>query len=337
MDVEGRRFGGMTLVGGEPRRVRRVKARTEDPREAEAVIAAAYLPNRIERLGADALDLRLDSLKLDSATVGLVSFGAESRLRTSEAANYHVNVPVTGQVVSRTDDDSETPARPGQATVFMPDRPADIRWGQGATQLCLMIPKDTLEQELEHLQGRPVSRPLVFAPEMDLSGPAARGWRASLDVLLIELSQEPELMSHPRAARQLERLVVDGLLLAQPHNYSDALLRRGRSSGAGPVAAARDLIDDRPEEPWSTSSLAREVHVSVRSLQDGFARQLGVSPMKYVQQVRLRRAHDLLLEASPTETTVTAIAAALGLTHRGRFAAAYRREFAESPADTLRR
>ena len=325
------------MVRSEPQRVRRVTARTEDPREAEAVIASAYLPNRIERLGAGALDLRLDSLELDSATVGLVSFGAESRLRTNEATNYHVNVPVAGEVVSRTGEVTETRAVPGQATVFMPDRPADIRWGRGATQLCLMIPKHTLEQELEHLQGRPVSRPLIFAPEMDLSGPAARGWRASLDVLLIQLTQGPELVSHPRAARQLERLMVDGLLLAQPHNYSDALVRRGRGSGTGPIAAARDLIEERPEEPWSTSTLARAVHVSVRSLQDGFSRQVGVPPMKYVQGARLRRARDRLLEASPTETTVAAVAASLGLTHRGRFAAAYRHEFAESPAETLRR
>ena len=125
--------------------------------------------------------------------------------------------------------------------------------------------------------------------------------------------------------------------LAQPHNYSDALARRDRSSAAGPIATARELVEERPEEPWSTSSLAREVHLSVRSLQEGFSRQLGMSPMKYVQQVRLRRARQLLLGASPTQTTVAAVAESLGLTHRGRFAAAYRREFAESPAETLRR
>jgi len=335
--ARGRSFEGVASVAGEQRLARRVRARTEDPREAEAVIAAAYLPNRIERTGAGALDLRLDSLDLDTATAGLISFGAESRLRTSEATNYHVNIPMAGQVLSRTGDASETRAGPGQGTVFMPYRPADIRWGRGATQLCLMIPKDTLELELEQLQGRPVSRPLVFAQEMDLSGPAASSWRASLDVLVVELTRGPALMSHARAARQVERLVVDGLLLAQPHNYSDALTRRGPSSGSRPVMAARELIEEHPEEAWSTSSLARAVHVSVRSLQDGFSNQLGVPPMKYVQQVRLGRARELLLSASRTETTVAAVAAGLGLTHRGRFAAAYRGEFGESPAETLRR
>ncbi|MCF6376678.1 AraC family transcriptional regulator [Nocardioides KLBMP 9356] len=317
--------------------VRRVTGRTEDPREAEAVIAAAYLPSSVERIGAGPLALRLDSLELDSATVGLVSFGAESRLRTSEATNYHVNVPVTGQVVSSAGGGPRTRARSGQATVFMPDRPADIRWGQGASQLCLMLPKDTVERELEELLGRSVTRPVVFEPEMDLSGPAGRGWRASLDVLVGELTHGPHLLAHRRAARQLERLMVDGLLLAQPHTYSAELERRAAPSANRSVQAARDLLEERPEEPWSTTSLARAVHVSVRSLQEGFATHVGVPPMTYLQQVRLRRVRELLVDGSPAATTVSSAAAAVGLSHRGRFAAAYRREFGESPAETLRR
>jgi AraC-like DNA-binding protein len=325
-------------VEREPLGARRTtSARTEDPREAEAVIAHAYLPNRVERLEAGPLDLRLDSLQLDSTTAGLISFGVRTRLRTTEATHYHVNVPVAGAVVSRAGGGPGVRAAPGQATVFMPDSPADILWGRDASQLCLMIPQRTLEEELEQLLGDPVSRPLVFEPEMDLSGETARGWRTSLEVLLTDLAHGPGLVSHPRVARQLERLVVDGLLLAQPHNYADALAGRERRPRARPIAAARQLLEERPEEPWSTSSLAGAVHMSVRSLQEGFARQLGVPPMKYLQQVRLHRARDLLLEASPAETTVAAVASRLALTHRGRFAAAYRREFGETPADTLRR
>ena len=316
---------------------RRTVARTKDPREAEAAIAAAYLPNRVDRLGDGPLDLRLDSLQLDTATVGLVSFGAEVRLQTSEATHYHVNVPVSGHVVTRTADGAGTRAGPGQATVYMPDRPADLLWTEGASQLCLMVPKRTLEDELEELLDAPLTQPLLFAEQMDLSGAAARGWRASLDVVLTEIREGPGVLSHPHAARQLERLVVDGLLLAQSHTYADALARRERRPQPGPIAAARELLEERPGDPWSTSSLAKAVHVSVRSLQEGFASQLGIPPMRYLQRVRLRAAHARLLDAAPTETTVAAVASGLGLTHRSRFATAYRQQFAESPVETLRR
>jgi AraC-like DNA-binding protein len=315
---------------------RRASVRTEDPREAAAMIAEAYLPNRVDRLGTGPLELQLDALRLDSATVGLISFGTETRLRTVDATQYHVNLPVHGEVVSRMGSGTETAAVPGRATVFMPNHPADIRWGADCLQLCLMIPAPTLVEELEQLLGRSVSRSLVFEPGMDLSTPAARGWRASLEVLRMELTDGPGLVSRRRVARQLERLVVDGLLLGQPHNYSDALDRGSWRPPPGPVARARQLLEEQPEEPWSSSSLAVRVHLSVRSLQEGFAREFGLPPMKYLQQVRLRRARDLLLEASSGETTVTDVASGLGFFHLGRFAANYRRTFGESPSNTLR-
>jgi AraC-like DNA-binding protein len=316
---------------------RRATHRTGDPHEAETMIAEAYLPNRVDRLGETPLELRLDAMRLDSATVGLISFGTETRLRTTDATDFHVNLPLRGVVVSRGGDPAETAAGPGQATVFMPDRPADILWGADSLQLCLMIPAPTLVEELEQMLGRSLAGPLVFETQMDLSTPTARGWRASLEVLRTELTEGPGLVSQVRVARQLERLMVDGLLLGQPHNYSDALARGSWRPPSGPVALARQLLEEQPEEAWSTSSLAGRVHLSVRSLQEGFARDAGMPPMVYLQHVRLRRARDQLREASPVQTTVAAVASGLGISHLGRFAAAYRRAFGESPSQTLRR
>ncbi|MET0788468.1 MAG: AraC family transcriptional regulator [Cellulomonas sp.] len=311
--------------------------RTEDPHEAEAMIAEMYLPSRVDHLGAGPLEVRLDAMRLDTATVGLLSFGTETRLRTVEATNYHVNLPVRGGVVSRMGDNVEAEAVPGQATVFMPDRPADILWGTDSVQLCLMIPGATLVEELEQLLGRSVTGSLEFESAMDLSSPAARSWRASLEVFRTELTDGPAFASHARVARQLERLMIDGLLLGQPHNYSDALDRGSWRPSSGPVARARELVEEQPEEPWSTSALAVAVHLSVRSLQAGFVRDVGMPPMAYLQRVRLRRVRERLREASPAQTTVAAVASGLGVSHLSRFAAAYRSAFGELPSETLRR
>ncbi|MCW2827829.1 MAG: transcriptional regulator, AraC family, partial [Marmoricola sp.] len=80
-----------------------------------------------------------------------------------------------------------------------------------------------------------------------------------------------------------------------------------------------------------------EVHLSVRALQEGFKRDLGMSPLAYLRLVRLRRAHRVLEQATPESTTVAAVALGLGLLHMGRFAASYRRAFGEMPSETLRR
>jgi methylphosphotriester-DNA--protein-cysteine methyltransferase len=69
-----------------------------------------------------------------------------------------------------------------------------------------------------------------------------------------------------------------------------------------------DIIEARPHLPLTSSTLAKECHVSVRTLQAGFQRHLGMSPMAYVRVVRLRHAHRDLRSADPTHHTVAAIA-----------------------------
>jgi transcriptional regulator GlxA family with amidase domain len=75
----------------------------------------------------------------------------------------------------------------------------------------------------------------------------------------------------------------------------------------------------------------------VRSLQQGFKRHLGMSPMSYLREVWLRRAHQTLLTADPSVVTVASVAYDWGFTNLGRFAAAHAARYSEPPAKTLRR
>lgn len=76
--------------------------------------------------------------------------------------------------------------------------------------------------------------------------------------------------------------------------------------------------------------------MSVRSLQEGFRRHVGCAPMTYLQQLRLNRVRETLLEGDPARVTVAAVAHRWGFAHLGRFASAYRERFGESPSETLR-
>ncbi|MBB5163457.1 AraC-like DNA-binding protein [Mycobacterium sp. AZCC_0083] len=76
-----------------------------------------------------------------------------------------------------------------------------------------------------------------------------------------------------------------------------------------------DIIEGGPHLPLTISTLARQCHVSVRTLQEGFQRHPGKSPMAYVWVVRLRRAHRDLRSADPFRSTVSAIAHCWGFTH----------------------
>ena len=102
------------------------------------------------------------------------------------------------------------------------------------------------------------------------------------------------------------------------------------------VRDAMDIIEGGPHLPLTISTLARQCHVSVRTLQEGFQRHLGMSPMAYVRVVRLRRAHRDLRSADTVHSTVAAIAHRWGFTHLGRFAAAHKTMYGQTPLQALR-
>ncbi len=93
----------------------------------------------------------------------------------------------------------------------------------------------------------------------------------------------------------------------------------------------------RQDEPWRAAELARLAGTSVRQLHEGFRRHLGLSPMVYLREVRLMRAHEDLVAADQGLRSVSDVAYRWGFGHPGRFAADYRRRYGQLPSDTLRR
>ncbi|MEW1953436.1 AraC family transcriptional regulator [Terrabacter sp. NPDC080008] len=305
--------------------------------EAEAAVADVYLPNRLEKLEPGALAMRLAAVRLGTTTVGQLGYGRRMRLVTEEAGHIHVNTPVAGTVVSRVGRSAPLMTSSRQAAVFPVGEAAHIEWSQDAVQLCIMIPSSTLERELEELLGHSVKRPLHLPFHMRLDTPEGRVWRSMVNVIAGEISTRGRLLSHPSAGRQLERTLLDALLLG--HAYNNVQKPNRPDLPAAPVAVMRaiDLLHDRPADAWSSTVLAREAHVSVRSLQSGFLKHVGKPPMTYLRDLRLAGIHDELTRASPGTTTVETVAYSWGMVHLGRFAAAYRQAFGELPSHTLRR
>jgi AraC-like DNA-binding protein len=306
------------------------------PDDAERAVAEHYLSNRVEPLEPGALSMRLAAARLGRTTAGQLGYGRRMRLVTEEARHIHVNTPLSGVVVSRVGRSAPLVTTSTSAAVFPAGEPADIEWSSDGVQLCLMVPTATLETELEELVGHSVRRPLHLPFHMSLTTPEGRVWRNMVGLVSRELVSGGRLLRHPFAGRQLERTLLDVLLLGQPHNHIDELDRPAAPAVPAAIARAVDLLHEHPAEPWSSSSLARAVRVSLRSLQGGFHTHVGKPPMTYLRDLRLNGIHDELQRAAPATTTVEAVALRWGMLHMGRFAAAYRGTFGELPSQTLK-
>ncbi|HEY8983930.1 MAG TPA: AraC family transcriptional regulator [Streptomyces sp.] len=276
----------------------------------------------------------LRGIRTEHVTVGLMTFAQRTRVDPGRTpSHYHVNVVLRGAVEAAAGR-QEMVAGAGDAMVFSPARQHRLlSCASGARHLGVKIDRRLVESELQDLLGRPLQAPLDFAFGFDLTSPAGRSWRSALDLLLAEADNPGGLLLGPSPLRRhYERLLVGGLLLAQPHTYTDALHSPQPPAYPRTVRRAVDLIEAHPETPFTVGDLARTAGVSARRLQEGFREHLGVTPMTYVRNVRLDRARtDLLAGAGP----VTEVAGRWGFTHLSRFSAAYRSRFGEAPSETL--
>jgi AraC-like DNA-binding protein len=314
-------------------RTRRHRAR--ERAQAERIVSEMYLPHRLCVTAGSVLDMELISARFGQTTAGLLSYGAAVSSLTDDTTQFHVNVTLAGRAVSCSGAGKSLMTTTGQAVVFRVGEPVQVTWSADCRQLCLMTPRNKVEDELEHLLGRSLHEPLIF--ERSLRTDIGRLWQPALGLIQEELEDPSGLVTRPVVARHVEELLVDGLLLTQPHNYQDLLRREAPPGPVSAIARAAELLEELPTKPWTLVNLAQQVHLSVRALQYGFRRDFEVSPMAYLRRLRLRRAHVALDAASPATTTVHAVALECGFIHLSRFAASYREAYAEAPSETLAR
>jgi AraC-like DNA-binding protein len=103
------------------------------------------------------------------------------------------------------------------------------------------------------------------------------------------------------------------------------------------VKAAEAYALANAESRLYVTDLCRAAAVSERTLEYAFKQVLGLSPMAYLTRLRLHRARNALLAATPRSTTIAAVALRWGFWHFGEFARAYKACFGEAPSETLRR
>ncbi len=312
--------------------------RTHDLDQARAAVGHEFYPIQIEPTGSPGpFSLTMRSVSFGSLTLGSLTYGTDIKKDCGELQTaFHVNIPVRGEVLSSCED-QQVVADPRTAAVFNPTgRTVLDRWSARATQLCLKIDRSALEQELSLRLDRPLGRLLKFRLAMDMTTPAGRNWHHAVLMLAGELDAPGGFMTQPLLAQEVQRLIVSGLLWSQQHTYSADLRSPASAPRPRTVKLAMDLIESEPERAWAVADLAELTGISVRSIEDGFRRYVGISPVAYLRRCRLDRAHNQLQTAAPNSLTVADVAHRWGFTHLGRFSRAYHEKFDQYPSETLR-
>jgi AraC-like DNA-binding protein len=311
--------------------------RTADIDVTRALCARFFYDVRLEPIGpVDDFAFAADVVRLGPVTVGDLRFGSDVSIATGDMLAYHVSLPVAGRMESE-HRGTVTTATPRRAAVYQPYGSARTgRWAAECRTLCLKFEREAVEAEAEALLDRPVRGPLRLGAALEARRGPGLTWLRMAHLLRAEFDNQRSLLFEPRLADRYGHALIGGLLMAVDHQYAAELAEPARPGPPRAVRRAIEAIRADPARPLSTTALARLSGTGVRSLQEAFRQHVGQSPITYLRQVRLERAHAELCRPSDGRQSVAAIAHGWGFGHLGRFAAAYRARYGVSPSETLR-
>ncbi len=227
-----------------------------------------------------------------------------------------------------------TELRPGEIVLHgRGERSHQSTSGSGVWNV-LAIDRLRLEQYCRALTGKPFSLPQDGKILHPAARDAARLRRLHAQVCRLA-ETKPRLLAHTEVARALEQSLIQALVacVTRASMRASAVKRRH----ARVLIMLEEVLADYLSKPLRMSELCELIGVSERTLRSCCAQFLGMSPIRYVLSRRLSRARIALRDAEPDRANLLALVRGLGFTEFGRFEAAYRAAFSETPLTTLQR
>jgi AraC-like DNA-binding protein len=274
---------------------------------------------------------------MDLGTVRVRSGGASIGLNlVGSVADHHVFTFATETARPRLMSGREVPhgvlfhPRPNELLVTRSVTDEPFPWG------AVTASYEDLAQAGSSLAGRAVAPSRIDATLLRTRPPAhARLLKLVADAARLA-GTTPEVASTPAAAAAFSGVLLDALIDCLGHAAREP--DRAASRQHHRVMARLDaLLLEKSDALLSLSALCRTVGASERTLHAVCMGFVGMAPMRYVRRHRLGFVRRVLLDAGPGGETVTDIAIRHGFWDVGRFSAAYRETFGESPSATLRR
>ncbi|WP_227012917.1 MULTISPECIES: AraC family transcriptional regulator [unclassified Pseudonocardia] len=228
---------------------------------------------------------------------------------------------------------------PGDSYLYLPDSPAHLEWDTFSA-LAVRLPLRQMARSAAGLTGLSLDA-LRFASMRPVSAAHAQLWLRTVKFAWRELTERDGCAGESLVHQELVNLVTTTALSVFPNTAADVLADRPAPGTlrAEPAALRRavEFIETNAHRPIGLDEIGEAARIGSRGLQHAFRRHRDCTPVDYLRQVRMDRAHRDLQAADPTRgDTVAEIAARWGFGHAGRFAVQYRQRYGQSPGATLR-
>jgi len=315
---------------------RRVHA-SRNVEQVAAFMASKELRLDLSPRAADQFDFIANAAYMPGSYLGYIQYGAAATIQVPQVRardDYWLHVPARGSWEVHNSVGTAL-CSPEQA-VFSAPVGHHTFCEAGSACFVLSVSRATMLGRLAMLMGDAPGRPLDFAPVMNLASRPGRRLLRHLQLSLEELDEPDESQRSAAFLHMYEELIVNAMLLSQPHSFSERLNHLARPVLPRSVRLALDYIESHLDQPIVLGDLVALTGIPGRTLLKHFRDHHGVSPVRYWRDRRFARVREALLHGKDG-ANVTEIALAWGFSHLGRFAIEYTKRFGENPSDTRSR
>lgn len=322
--------GARLRVSGPP--LRREKFLTSDPETARRFFATAYSPDwrftglvpgaAVRHLRYHAGEVRVDEVTFTGAV--------ECAVHPSDDV---VVISLEDGYLRDTGDARHPSINIGEPLLVTRDLPAALHLSGARVHVVSVGPKGLRRAAAESTTAMPDD--VRFATRRAATPGAIATWRRTLDYAKATFAAE-EAGQHSPTVTAAARALSAATLECFVNNVVTVLDSAQTQVSSEALSHAMAFVQDNAAGTVSVKDIAAAVHLTTRSVQYLFRRELDSTPTEYLRKVRLHRAHEDLIARDHTTTTIREVAARWGFLHTGRFAVLYRETYGQSPHTTLR-
>ncbi len=281
------------------------------------------------------LDFRHNKANLASLSVNALRYGEEVKINASPSSDSFLFKCTLDGFAELQQSGYHIRSNPGSICVMNPTDHVQVHLSENHNQVTLRVDGSRLHRFLEEELQCNVGSPLRFLPfARSLDDKSSMLGKLMLP-LCRELDAQPGCGTPARLRSYVEDYLLGAILAELPHTYSRLYQDIAGRTVPQSVARVKDYIFANFQEDLGLRELALIAGCSIRSLQSAFAREMGITPTRYIRQIRLEHAHRLL-QSKDSGHGVTEAALAAGFTHMGKFSRYYKQYFSQLPSQTLK-
>lgn len=303
--------------------------RSDDPDRSSELVSTTLSKVRYRPLSSSSFSHALKIVRIGEFNVWRTFSASGFELQAEDTRNnrFEIHFVESGHYHSLTNNQN-VKAHSGQAYILHRFNRHDILCQPETGQICISIPEARYAKLIAAEFDEPDMPLAAFQQVVEVDQPVMHNLKRLVDLLMLRGCSEEAPWQSSIGAHLLKEAFLALFIEVWPREGEP---QRAQVAKPFYVKRALEWLHQHAAEKIMLEDVAAASGVSIRTLQLGFRKYLGLSPMAYLLKVRLQHAHNDLL--NDPSATIEEISTRWGFASPSKFAAQVRWQFGHNPSE----